>query len=180
MPVAMKRQTSLSLRVTKTLATDGCAVLRIREDASVVQKRFGFPENSGISLPRWSRTVHGARRHRQSGDAATAHGRGGRHARCCARGPKAKTETHSSSDKTQHHLTQQQTTLHSKWRELAQEDRSISVSRDARITPNSEQDQGPFALTLRRRRQRRCEWRTGPAIIVMTARGFDRIRAADW
>ena len=29
----------------KTLATDGCAVLRIREDTSVVQKRFGFLEN---------------------------------------------------------------------------------------------------------------------------------------
>ena len=72
--------------------------------------------------------------------AATAHGRGGRHARCCAGEP-------SSSD-----ATQQQETLHSKWHELAQEDRSSSVSRDASITPNREQEQGTFTLTLRRRR----------------------------
>ena len=56
--VAIKRHTSLSSGVTgssgdcleaelmETLATDGCAVLRIRKDTSVVQKRFGFPENS--------------------------------------------------------------------------------------------------------------------------------------
>ena len=30
----------------KTLATDGCAGLRIREDTSVVQKRVGLPEMS--------------------------------------------------------------------------------------------------------------------------------------
>ena len=30
----------------QTLITDGRAVLRIREDTSVVEKRFGFPENS--------------------------------------------------------------------------------------------------------------------------------------
>ena len=60
-PVAIKRETSLSLRVTgslesrleadttelmNTLARDGCASLRIREDTSVMQKRFGVPDNS--------------------------------------------------------------------------------------------------------------------------------------
>ena len=30
----------------QTLITDGCVVLTIREDTPVVQKRFGFPENS--------------------------------------------------------------------------------------------------------------------------------------
>ena len=106
--------------------------------------------------------------------AATAHGRGGRHARCCARKPKAK-RTHrapathtSNASNTQHHLTQQQATLHSKWHEPAREDHSSGVSRDAGITPNKERDQGPFTLTVRRRRQRLCEGRTGRAIIVMT------------
>ena len=89
-------------------------------------------------------------------------------------GAESKTKTQSSSDalfnasETQHHLTQQQATLHSKWHELAQEDRSSSASRDASITPNRERDQDPFTLTLRRRRQRLCEGRTGRAIIVTT------------
>ena len=99
--------------------------------------------------------------------AAPAHGRGGRHARCCSR---KQTKAQSSSDalfnasKTQHHLTQQQATLRSKWHELVQEYHPSSVSRDASITPNRERDQGPFTLTLRRRRQRLC----GRAIIVMS------------
>ena len=57
---------------------------------------------------------------------------------------------------------------HSKWHELSQEDRSSNVSRDPSITPNRERDQGPFTLTLRRRRLRSCEGRTRRAIIVMT------------
>ena len=35
-----------TIELMGTLATDGCAVLRIRQDTSVVQKRFGFPKNS--------------------------------------------------------------------------------------------------------------------------------------
>ena len=79
----------------KTLATGGCAVLRIREHTSVVQKRFGFQENSVhhfAEMVEDSSWCEGTGSQAMS-TAATAHGRGGRHARCCAREPKANENT---------------------------------------------------------------------------------------
>ena len=151
-------------------------MLRIREDTSVVRKRFGFAENSVhqfaemVEDTSWVRHGTGSQ---AVTTAATAHGRGGRRARCCAMEPKAKrnhraraTQSRNASN-TQHHLTHQQATPHSKWHELAQEYRSSSVSRDASISPHRERDQGSFT-TIRRRRQRLCEGITGRAIVVMT------------
>ena len=89
-------------------------------------------------------------------------------------GAESRTNTQSSSDalfnasETQHHLTQQLATLHSKWHELAQECHPSGVWLDAGVTPKRERDQGPITLTLRRRRQRLCEGRTGRVIIVVT------------
>ena len=64
----------------------------------------------------------------------------------------------------------------------AQEDRSSSVSRDASITPNREQDQGPFTLEEEETETVRREDRTSDHRhdhCIKAARGFDRVRAAD-
>ena len=136
----------------KTLATDGCAVLRVREDTSVVQKRFGFSEEQRASVCRdGPRTVHRSRRHWQSGDDdCSDSSRKRRSIRPLLR--EGKTKTQSSTDslfnesKTQHYLTQL-ATLHSKWHELSQKHRSSGISRAATITRQREQNQGSFTQT---------------------------------
>ena len=51
----------------KTLAADGCAVLRIRDNTSVVLKRVGLPENSVDHFAEKGREPRsGARGHRQT------------------------------------------------------------------------------------------------------------------
>ena len=119
-----------------TLATDGCAMPRSREDTSVVQKRFGFPEHS---VQRWSRTVHGAAPHSST---------------------RARRNIISLSSRP--HSVPSGTSLRGKTVHMA-----YRAMRALRQTGNNK-IQGPFTLTLRRRRQRLCEGRTGRAIIVMT------------
>ena len=128
-----------------------------------------------ISLPRWSRTLHGASRHWQSGGddcSDSTRKRWSTRPLLCdgaksKRNHRARATQSRNASNTQHHLTHQQATPHSKWHELAQEYRSSSVSRDASISPHRERDQGSFT-TIRRRRQRLCEGITGRAIVVMT------------
>ena len=139
-------------------------MLRTREDTSVVHKRFGFSENKIISLSRWSRTVHGPRRQRQSTRKRWSTRPLLFEGAECKRKHGARASHSRDASKTQHPPTHQQATLHSKWHELALEDRSSRAMRAFRQTGNE---------TMAHARpsgegDRDCEGSTGRAIIVMT------------
>ena len=106
-PVAMKRQTSLSLRVTRSLGSrdnrvdedSGHGRLRGTEDSwrlVCCAEAVWLPREQRASVCRHGRGLFMVRDDTGSQamtTAATAHGRGGRHARCCAREPKANENT---------------------------------------------------------------------------------------